>query len=112
MPPVIHMGAGHHYGVTMAMGVGAGGYAAEVERLRSAYAAIPPGEPVRLAKRTSNLFRARSTADRPGLDVAAFDGVLAVDAEARTADVLGMTTYEHLVDATLPTASCPRSSRS
>jgi FAD/FMN-containing dehydrogenase len=76
-------------------------YATLVERLRADYAAIPVGEPVRLAKRTSNLFRARSASDRPGLDVSGFDGVLYVDPEARTADVLGMTTYEHLVDATL-----------
>ncbi len=88
-------------------GVGSGtagpvaGYATLVERLRADYAAIPVGEPVRLAKRTSNLFRARSASDRPGLDVSGFDGVLYVDPEARTADVLGMTTYEHLVDATL-----------
>ena len=31
----------------------------EVARLREAYAALPPGAPVRLAKRTSNLFRFR-----------------------------------------------------
>ena len=31
-----------------------------VERLRASYAAIPAGEPVRLAKRTTNLFRARA----------------------------------------------------
>jgi FAD/FMN-containing dehydrogenase len=65
------------------------------------YGAIPVGAPVRLAKRTSNLFRPRARADSPGLDVATFDGVLAVDPVARTAEVLGMTTYEHLVDATL-----------
>ena len=71
------------------------------ERLRKQYLAIPPDQPVRLAKRTSNLFRPRAAAQRPGLDVAAFDGVLSVDPDARTADVQGMTTYEHLVDATL-----------
>jgi FAD/FMN-containing dehydrogenase len=37
----------------------------------------------------------------PGLDVADLDQVLSVDPVARTADVQGMTTYEHLVDATL-----------
>ena len=31
-----------------------------VARLRESYAALPPGAPVRLAKRTSNLFRGRS----------------------------------------------------
>ena len=34
-------------------------YEVEVARLREAYAALPPGAPVRLAKRTSNLFRFR-----------------------------------------------------
>ena len=70
-------------------------------RLRDQYASIPPGEPVRLAKRTSNLFRTRDRRRSQRLDVAALDGVLAVDPDARTADVQGMTTYEHLVDATL-----------
>lgn len=69
--------------------------------LREQYAAIGDGEPVRLKKKTSNLFRRRQAIESPGLDVAAFDGVLSVDPHARTADVLGMTTYEHLVDATL-----------
>ena len=70
-------------------------------RLVAQYDAIPAGAPVRLAKRTSNLFRPRDATTAPGLDVAAFDQVLAVDAAARTADVQAMTTYEHLVDATL-----------
>jgi FAD/FMN-containing dehydrogenase len=72
------------------------------ERLRADYAAIAPGEPVRLAKKTSNLFRVRDATAQPGLDVSAFSGVLSVDPVAKTADVLGMTTYEKLVDATLP----------
>ena len=40
-------------------------------------------------------------------DVAAFDGVLHVDPVERTAVVLGMTTYEHLVAATLPYGLMP-----
>ena len=56
---------------------------------------------MRLAKRSSNLFRSRADSPQPGLDVAAFDGVLSVDPEARVAEVQGMTTYEHLVEATL-----------
>jgi FAD/FMN-containing dehydrogenase len=76
-------------------------YAGLAAAVQAQYARIPPGSPVRLAKKTSNLFRPRSATDTPGLDVRGFDGVLSVDAEARTADVLGMTTYEHLVDATL-----------
>ncbi len=62
---------------------------------------------MRLAKRTSNLFRPRAATDVPGLDVSAFDGVLQVDPVTRTAEVLGMTTYEHLVDATLPYGLMP-----
>src|SRR5208282_1077813 len=92
----------------------------EVARLREAYAALPPGAPVRLAKRTSNLFRFRDadpktpkapkslrslagkTAQRDrGLDVSAFSRVLCVDPATRTARVGGMTTYEDLCDATL-----------
>ena len=83
-------------------------YQGLVDRLCADYAAIPDGEPVRLAKRTSNLFRTRARGrSGPGLDVTGFDGVLEVDVEARTADVLGMTTYEHLVDATLPYGLMP-----
>jgi FAD/FMN-containing dehydrogenase len=83
-------------------------YAERVARLQGDYAAIPAGSPVRLAKRTSNLFRARAASQTPGLDVKAFDGLLSVDPAARTADVLGMTTYEHLVDATLAHGLMPK----
>lgn len=76
-------------------------YAGRVARLRSALAGLGRDEPVRLAKPTSNLFRVRQGPAGGGLDVSEFDGVLQVDPAARTADVLGMTTYEHLVDATL-----------
>jgi FAD/FMN-containing dehydrogenase len=82
-------------------------YHGRVERLQGQYATIPAGSPVRLAKRTSNLFRPRIRASTPGLDVTGFDGVIAIDPEARTADVQGMTTYEHLVDATLPYGLMP-----
>ena len=78
-----------------------------VGRLAASYAAIPVDAPVRLAKKTSNLFRARARTDAPGLDVALLDQVIAVDAEARTADVQGMCTYEHLVEATLPHGLAP-----
>src|SRR6266567_3238788 len=92
-----------------------GAHEAEVARLREAYAALPPGAPVRLAKRTSNLFRfgdsdpnspkspaARTAQADRGLDVSAFSQVLCVDPATRTARVGGMTTYEDLCDATLP----------
>lgn len=83
------------------------GYETLQATLAAQYRAIPAGSPIRLAKRTSNLFRPRDAVSAPGLDVAAFDGVLHVDPVARTADVLGMTTYEHLVDATLPFGLMP-----
>lgn len=82
-------------------------YDARVERLRAQFTALPPGAPIRLAKPTSNLFRQRLENESPGLDVASFDGVLEVDPIGRTAEVLGMTTYEHLVEATLPYGLSP-----
>jgi FAD/FMN-containing dehydrogenase len=74
---------------------------AAVTAIEGAYAAIPPGSPVRLAKSTSNLFRFRADTAVPGLDVAAFDHVLHVSPAERIAVVGGMTTYEDLVAATL-----------
>src|SRR5215470_17947602 len=84
---------------------------AAVAALRESYAALPSGAPVRLAKRTSNLFRFREPAPRApgwrlarstaGLDASAFTRVLHVDPAARAAVVGGMTTYEDLADATL-----------
>jgi len=62
---------------------------------------------VRLAKRTSNLFRPRAATGAPGLDVSGLGGVISVDVAARTADVQGMCTYEHLVDETLPHGLIP-----
>jgi FAD/FMN-containing dehydrogenase len=76
-------------------------------RVRASYAAIPPGERVRLAKRTSNLFRPRDAVAVQGLDVTGLNRVLSVDPVARTADVQAMTTYEDLVDATLPHGLMP-----
>jgi len=105
---------------------------AAVQEIQRAYAAIPTGSKVRLAKRTSNLFRFRDPAPGAGraarggraragqaragqaqaqagqgLDIAAFSRVLHVDPQARTAVVGGMTTYEDLVDATLPHSLMP-----
>lgn len=77
------------------------------ERLLRQYAAIPAGAPVRLAKHTSNLFRPRTATATPGLDVSGLDRVLSVDPVARVADVQGMTTYERLLDATLPHGLMP-----
>ena len=78
-----------------------------MERLLESYRALPSTAPVRLAKPTSNLFRTRAEADARGLDTSGLTGVITVDAEARTADVAGMCTYEDLVAATLPYGLSP-----
>ena len=80
---------------------------AGVRRLIASYRAIPRTATVRLAKPTSNLFRARAKRDAPGLDTSGLTGVIAVDPRARTADVAGMCTYEDLVGATLPYGLSP-----
>ncbi|MFI1914669.1 FAD-binding oxidoreductase [Nocardia sp. NPDC020380] len=74
---------------------------AGVDRLLASYRAIPRDANVRLAKKTSNLFRARAKNPAPGLDVSGLTQVIKVDPGARTADVAGMTTYEDLVATTL-----------
>ncbi|WP_040527276.1 FAD-binding oxidoreductase [Gordonia paraffinivorans] len=78
-----------------------------VSTLLASYRAIPPNATVRLAKKTSNLFRKRAANPHPGLDVSGLDRVISVDAENRTADVAGMCTYENLVAATLPYGLAP-----
>jgi FAD/FMN-containing dehydrogenase len=82
-------------------------HAAAVQRLLASYRAIPASATVRLAKPTSNLFRAREKATAKGLDVSGLTGVISVDPDARTADVAGMCTYEDLVAATLPYGLSP-----
>jgi FAD/FMN-containing dehydrogenase len=83
-------------------------YDLRVDALRRTLAALPSDAPVRLRKpqRSSNLFRARQRAHR-ALDVAGLAGVLEIDTTGRTADVLGMTTYEDLLAATLPHGLMP-----
>ncbi|HHX84715.1 MAG TPA: FAD-binding oxidoreductase, partial [Actinomycetales bacterium] len=78
-----------------------------VRRLVESFHAVPAGEPVRLAKKTSNLFRPRASSSSPGLDTTGLTRVISVDPGARTADVQGMCTYEDLVDATLPHGLMP-----
>ncbi len=78
-----------------------------MERLLASYRAIPPAATVRLAKPTSNLFRARAKSTAKGLDISGLTDVIAVDPGARTADVAGMCTYENLVAATLPHGLAP-----
>jgi FAD/FMN-containing dehydrogenase len=65
-----------------------------------------PGDRIRLAKPTSNLFRPHNRAGA-GLDVSALTDVVSIDARGRTADVQGMCTYETLVAATLPHGLMP-----
>ena len=77
-------------------------HAEAVAALRASYRRIPSGQPVRLAKHTSNLFRARQTGQVAGLEVSGLGGVISVDPLRRTADVQGMCSYEHLLHATLP----------
>ncbi|WP_144209780.1 FAD-binding oxidoreductase [Mycobacterium tilburgii] len=78
-----------------------------VDRLMASYRSIPATSAIRLAKPTSNLFRARAKRDAPGLDTSGLTGVLGVDPDTRTADVAGMCTYEDLVAATLPYGLSP-----
>lgn len=78
-----------------------------VQRLLQSYRAIPPDASVRLAKKTSNLFRSRARRDAPGLETSGLTGVISVDPNTRTADVQGMCTYETLVAATLPHGLSP-----
>src|ERR671916_1065866 len=69
------------------------------------YRELPPDARVRLGKPSSNLFR--FGAPPATLDASGLSGVLGVDPVTRTADVAGMTTYEDLVDATLPHGLMP-----
>jgi FAD/FMN-containing dehydrogenase len=59
------------------------------------------GEPIGLAKDTSNLFRDQQKAAKRKLDVRHFNEVLEVDAQHGWIEVEGMTPYDQLVDATL-----------
>lgn len=82
-------------------------HGAGVQRLVDSYRAIPSTSTVRLAKPTSNLFRARARTPGKGLDTSGLTGVISVDPQAGTADVAGMCTYEDLVAATLPYGFSP-----
>lgn len=82
-------------------------YAAAVRAAQRSFDALPPGAPVRLATRTSNLFRARTPHHAPGLELAGLQGVVDLDLEAGTALVGARTTYEQLVDELLPHGFMP-----
>ncbi|HTW08292.1 MAG TPA: FAD-binding oxidoreductase [Acidimicrobiales bacterium] len=76
-------------------------YLESVERIQRDYRRIPKGAPIRLAKRTSNLFRPRAKAGA-GLSTDGFAGLIGIDPQARRADFGAMTTYERAVDSLLP----------
>jgi FAD/FMN-containing dehydrogenase len=59
------------------------------------------GVPVRLMKKTSNLFRTRTEDAAKRLDVRRLHRVIEIDPARRIADVEGMTTFEDFADATL-----------
>ncbi|MDP1990284.1 MAG: FAD-binding oxidoreductase [Syntrophales bacterium] len=59
------------------------------------------GNQVRLAKKTSNLFRTRREAAAERLDVRRLRRVIEIDPERRIAEVEGMTTFEDFTDAAL-----------
>ncbi len=78
-----------------------------MERLLASYRALSATATVRLAKPTSNLFRVRAKSTGKGLDTSGLTNVISIDADARTADVAGMCTYEDIVAATLPYGLAP-----
>ncbi|RIK15734.1 MAG: FAD-linked oxidase [Acidobacteria bacterium] len=82
-------------------------YEAALRSARESFAALPPDAPVRLAKKTSNLFRNRTDTGAPRLDLSACRGVFDVDVEAGQALVGGLSTYEQLVDELLPHGFMP-----
>lgn len=83
-------------------------YADQVERIEREYRQLPAGAPVRLAKRTSNLFRTRARVSAGGLNPAGLDDLIEVDVRGCRADFGGMTTYERAVDSLLPLNLMPR----
>ena len=82
-------------------------HADDVAAITAQYARLPAGTAVRLAKPTSNLFRFRDAPAGPGLDVSRFNRVLRTDPRTRTAHIQGMTTYEDIVTAVLPSGLVP-----
>lgn len=73
---------------------------AKVERLADAFGQNPSGLAA-LSKKTSNLFRPREHGAVARLDVRGLNRTISVDAEAGTAEVEGMTTFEDFADACL-----------
>jgi FAD/FMN-containing dehydrogenase len=80
-------------------------HAAKVARLVETLAAGKG--PVRLAKRTSNLFRDRDSGARRRLDVRALSEVLVIDPGERRIDAEGMVPYARLTELCTPTGVMP-----
>jgi FAD/FMN-containing dehydrogenase len=76
-------------------------------RLAAALAAGGATASIGLAKRTSNLFRDRVPRTRPAIDLAGFDEVIRIDAEAGIVEAEGMIPYVALADATLAQGMMP-----
>ena len=76
-------------------------HADRIARLRAELAAAGGAAGAGLAKPTSNLFRDRARPLRPRIDLAGFDRVIRVDADAGVVEAEGMIPYAALVDATL-----------
>ncbi len=75
-------------------------YLAKVARL-SAALRENPALPVRLGKKTSNLFRPRQTGAVQRLDVTGLNKVVRIDAQNLVAEVEGIMTYQELTKVTL-----------
>ena len=80
------------------------GHRARVARLQ---AQVEHASGIRLAKRTSNLFRDRTAAGKSRLEVHDFNHVLAVNAQAGWVDAEGMVPYDALTDACLAAGVMP-----
>lgn len=70
-------------------------------------AATADTAPLGLSKRTSNLFRDRREPPKRRLDLSGFQHVLEVNPAEGWVDVEGLTTFEALVDQTLPHGLMP-----
>lgn len=82
-------------------------FAARKTKLLAGLAAQDGGLGIR-KRSSSNLFRyQRRSGPRPGLDLREFNHVLGIDVEARTIEVEGLTTFEAIVDETLPHGLVP-----
>ena len=89
------------------MGAEAAAHAERCTRLLAAQGTAADAGPWGLAKATSNLFRDPRPARLRRLDLGEFVHVGEIDAAAGWVDVEGSTTYEALVDATLPHGVMP-----